>query len=61
MTEWYHMLILLSLILDQYIGNMVKANVIFGMQAYLGESLKKCNVSSKIGTTPIQVGILHNY
>lgn len=47
--------------LDQYIGNMVKANVIYGMQEYLGESLKKCNVSSKIGTTPIKVGILTDF
>lgn len=38
---------------DQYIGNMVKANVIFGMQEYLGIALTKCNVSTKIGTTPI--------
>ncbi|KAL4131486.1 hypothetical protein QTP88_008794 [Uroleucon formosanum] len=38
---------------DQYIGNMVKANVIFGMQEYLGVALAKCNVSSKIGNTPI--------
>jgi ABC-type multidrug transport system permease subunit len=38
---------------DQNIGNMVKANVIFGMQQYLGEALMKCNVSEKIGNTPI--------
>ncbi|XP_026813048.1 ABC transporter G family member 23-like [Rhopalosiphum maidis] len=38
---------------DQYIGNMVKANVIFGMQEYLGVALTKCNVSTKIGNTPI--------
>ncbi|XP_025200629.1 ABC transporter G family member 23-like [Melanaphis sacchari] len=38
---------------DQYIGNMVKANVIFGMQEYLGIALNKCNISSKIGNTPI--------
>lgn len=34
---------------------MVKANVIFGMQEYLGIALTKCNVSTKIGTTPISV------
>lgn len=45
-------------ILDQYIGNMVKANVIFGMQDYLGVSLTKCNVSTKVGATPIKVGVL---
>jgi len=44
-------------IIDQYIGNMVKANVIFGMQEYLGVALTKCNVSTKIGNTPISVGI----
>jgi ABC-type multidrug transport system ATPase subunit/ABC-type multidrug transport system permease subunit len=38
---------------DQYIGNMVKANVIFGMQEYLGVALTKCNVSTKVGNTPI--------
>lgn len=37
---------------------MVKANVIFGMQEYLGVALTKCNVSSKIGNTPISVCIL---
>jgi len=45
------------LIVDQYIGNMVKANVIFGMQEYLGVALTKCNVSTKIGNTPITVCI----
>jgi len=45
------------LIVDQYIGNMVKANVIFGMQEYLGVALNKCNVSSKVGNTPISVCI----
>jgi len=44
-------------IVDQYIGNMVKANVIFGMQEYLGVALNKCNVSSKVGNTPISVCI----
>lgn len=41
--------------IDQYIGNMVKANVIFGMQEYLGVALTKCNVSTKVGNTPISV------
>jgi len=36
---------------------MVKANVIFGMQEYLGVALTKCNVSTKIGNTPISVCI----
>jgi len=36
---------------------MVKANVIYGMQEYLGAALVKCNVSSKIGNTPISVCI----
>lgn len=37
---------------------MVKANVIYGMQEYLGGALSKCNVSTKIGSTPIAVGKL---
>lgn len=45
----------LSFILDQYIGNMVKANVVLGMQKYLGDALVKCNTSRKIGNTPISV------
>lgn len=44
-------------ILDQYIGNMVKANVLFGMQDYLGGALTKCNVSTKVGATPIKVSV----
>lgn len=34
---------------------MVKANVLFGMQEYLGGALTKCNVSTKVGNIPIQV------
>lgn len=41
--------------LDQYIGNMVKANVIFGMQDYLGQALTRCNTSSKVGNIPLSV------
>lgn len=47
-------------VLDQYIGNMVKAHVIFGMQKYLGEALIKCNASEKIGNTPISVSVYVN-
>lgn len=37
---------------------MVKANVVYSMQEYLGIALTKCNVSTKIGNTPIAVGKL---
>lgn len=44
-------------LVDQYIGNMVKANVIYGMQEYLGDALTNCDVSTKIGNIPISVGV----
>lgn len=36
---------------------MVKANVLFGMQEYLGGALTRCNVSTKVGNIPIQVSV----
>ncbi|VVC43850.1 Hypothetical protein CINCED_3A015312 [Cinara cedri] len=38
---------------NQYIGNMVKSSVIYGMQQYLGDALTNCNVSTKVGNIPI--------
>lgn len=38
---------------------MVKANVLFGMQDYLGVALTKCNVSTKVGNIPIMVSMFY--
>lgn len=55
-----HNITIYFFVLDQYIGNMVKASVVLGMQQYLGDALVKCNVSRKIGNTPIFVSIFTN-
>ncbi|XP_050422557.1 ABC transporter G family member 23-like isoform X2 [Adelges cooleyi] len=38
---------------DQYIGNMVKANVLYTTQEFLQGALRRCNVNEKIANIPI--------
>lgn len=45
---------------DKFIGSVLKINVLDGLQEYLGEALSKCNISHKIGATPILVNFIIN-
>lgn len=36
---------------------MVKANVIYSMQQYLGDAFTNCDVNTKVGNIPILVSV----